>query len=65
MCKQESIAVVPPPKTQTVKNTIKSVVENIIWRAYVAVSRIAKANAIAPRKPETIQTLLRYIFYNL
>lgn len=51
MCSQDSIAVVPPPNTQTVKKTMSSVVVNIIWRAYVAVSRMAKAKAIAPRKP--------------
>lgn len=42
---------VPPPNTQTVKKTISRVVVNIICRAEVAVSRIARANAIAPRKP--------------
>ena len=51
ICSQDSMAVVPPPNTQTVKKTMRSVVVNIIWRAYVAVSRIAKANAIAPRRP--------------
>lgn len=51
MCSQDSIGVVPPPNTQTVKKTISSVVENIIWRAEVAVSRMARANAIAPRSP--------------
>lgn len=45
------MGVVPPPNTQTVKKTMSSVVVNIICRAYVAVSRMAKANAIAPRKP--------------
>lgn len=51
ICSQDSMAVVPPPNTHTVKKTMSSVVVNIIWRAYVAVSRMAKANAIAPRKP--------------
>ncbi len=51
ICSQDSIGVVPPPNTQTVKNTISRVVVNIICRAYVAVSRIARANAIAPRSP--------------
>lgn len=51
ICSQDSIGVVPPPNTQTVKNTMSRVVVNIICRAYVAVSRIARANAIAPRSP--------------
>lgn len=51
ICSQDSMGVVPPPNTHTVKKTMSSVVVNIIWRAYVAVSRMAKANAIAPRKP--------------
>lgn len=33
ICKHESMAVVPPPNTHTVKNTIRSVVLNIICRA--------------------------------
>ena len=51
MCRTDSMGVVPPPNTQTVKKTTSSVVVNIICRAYVAVSRIANANAIAPRRP--------------
>lgn len=51
MCSQDNMGVVPPPNTQTVKKTISSVVVNIICRAYVAVSLMAKANAIAPRNP--------------
>lgn len=42
----------PPPNTQTVKNTISSAVVNIICLGWDPVSRIANANAIAPRKPE-------------
>lgn len=49
--RQDSMAVVPPPKTHTVKKTMRSVVLNIICRAYVAVSRMAKAKAMAPRSP--------------
>lgn len=49
---QDSICVVPPPHTQTVKKTKSSVVENIILRAYVAVSLIDRAKVIAPRRPE-------------
>jgi hypothetical protein len=45
------MGVVPPPMTHTVKKTMSSVVVNIIWRAYDAVSRIASANAIAPLRP--------------
>lgn len=45
------MGVVPPPNTQTVKKTMSNVVVNIICRAYVAVSRMAKANAMAPRRP--------------
>lgn len=33
MCSQDSMGVVPPPNTQTVKKTMSSVVVNIIWRA--------------------------------
>lgn len=33
ICKHDSMAVVPPPNTHTVKNTIRSVVLNIICRA--------------------------------
>lgn len=33
MFRQDSMAVVPPPKTQTVKKTMRSVVLNIICRA--------------------------------
>lgn len=47
-----SIGVVPPPNTQTVKNTTSSAVVNIICLGWDSVSRIANANAIAPRKPE-------------
>lgn len=49
---QDNIWVVPPPQIQTVKKTTSSVVENIIWRAYVAVSLIDRAKVIAPRSPE-------------
>lgn len=52
ICISDSIGVVPPPQIHTVKKTISSVVENIICLAYVAVSLIARANAIAPRSPE-------------
>ena len=45
------MGVVPPPNTQTVKKTMRRVVVNIICLAYVAVSRMARANAIAPRRP--------------
>lgn len=48
---QDSICVVPPPQTQTVKKTKSRVVENIIWRAYVAVSLMDRAKVIAPRRP--------------
>lgn len=48
---QDSICVVPPPQTQTVKKTNSRVVENIIWRAYVAVSLMDRAKVIAPRRP--------------
>lgn len=51
MCSQDSMGVVPPPNTHTVKKTMSSVVLNIICRAYVAVSLMARANAMAPRKP--------------
>lgn len=53
ICSHDSMGVVPPPKTQTVKKTMRRVVVNIICRAYVAVSRIASANAMAPRRPAT------------
>lgn len=49
---QDSICVVPPPHTQTVKKTKSRVVENIIRRAYVAVSLMDRAKVIAPRRPE-------------
>lgn len=49
---QDSIWVVPPPQNQTVKKTMSSVVENIIRRAYVAVSLIDRAKVIAPRSPD-------------
>lgn len=49
---QDSIWVVPPPQIQTVKKTTSRVVENIIWRAYVAVSLMDRAKVIAPRRPE-------------
>lgn len=49
---KESIGVVPPPHTHTVKKTIRRVVENIICRAYVAVSRMERAKVIAPRRPD-------------
>lgn len=52
MLRQESMAVVPPPNTHTVKKTMSRVVLNIICRAYVAVSRMASAKAMAPRSPE-------------
>lgn len=52
MCWQDSIWVVPPPQIQTVKKTTSRVVENIIWRAYVAVSLMDRAKVIAPRRPE-------------
>ncbi len=48
---QDSIWVVPPPQIQTVKKTTSSEVENIICRAYVAVSLIDKAKVMAPRRP--------------
>lgn len=48
---KDSMGMVPPPQTQTVKKTIRRVVENIICRAYVAVSRMESANVIAPRRP--------------
>lgn len=48
---QDSIWVVPPPQTQTVKKTTSRVVENIILRAYVAVSLMDRAKVIAPRSP--------------
>lgn len=51
MCMKESIGVVPPPHNHTVKKTMSRVLENIIRRAYVAVSRMASANAMAPRRP--------------
>lgn len=51
MWNQDSMGVVPAANTQMVKKTISRVVVNIIWRAYVAVSLMAKAKAIAPRKP--------------
>lgn len=33
MLMKDSMGVVPPPQIQTVKKTIRRVVENIIWRA--------------------------------
>lgn len=51
MLRQDSMAVVPPPNTHTVKKTMSRVVLNIICRAYVAVSRMARAKAMAPRSP--------------
>lgn len=33
MCSHDSMGVVPPPNTHTVKKTMSSVVVNIIWRA--------------------------------
>lgn len=56
MCWQDSIWVVPPPQIQTVKKTTSRVVENIIWRAYVAVSLMDSAKVIAPRSPEEHST---------
>lgn len=56
MLMKDSIGVVPPPQIHTVKKTIRRVVENIIWRAYVAVSRIERAKVIAPRRPANIMT---------
>lgn len=53
---QDSICVVPPPQIQTVKKTNSRVVENIIWRAYVAVSLMESAKVIAPRRPEESST---------
>ena len=46
-----SMGVVPPPNTQTVKNTRSSVVVNIICLGWDSVFRIAKAKAMAPRRP--------------
>jgi len=43
---------VPPPQTMTVTITMMLVVVSKVCRASDAVFRIAKANAIAPRKPE-------------
>lgn len=51
MFMKDSIGVVPPPHTHTVKKTMRRVLENVIRRAYVDVSRMARANAIAPRRP--------------
>lgn len=51
MLMKVSMGMVPPPQTQTVKKTMSRVVENIIWRAYVAVSRMERAKAMAPRRP--------------
>lgn len=51
MLMKDNIGMVPPPQIQTVKKTMRRVVENIIWRAYVAVSRIERAKVIAPRRP--------------
>lgn len=48
---QDSICVVPPPQIQTVKKTTSRVVENIICRAYVAVSLMDRAKVMAPRRP--------------
>lgn len=42
---------VPPPQIQTVKKTTSRVVENIICRAYVAVSLMDRAKVMAPRRP--------------
>lgn len=47
----DSICVVPPPQIQTVKKTTSRVVENIICRAYVAVSLMDRAKVMAPRRP--------------
>lgn len=47
----DSICVVPPPQIQTVKKTTSKVVENIICRAYVAVSLMDRAKVMAPRRP--------------
>ena len=49
---QDNIWVVPPPQIQTVKKTTRRVVENIIWRAYVAVSLMDSAKVMAPRRPK-------------
>lgn len=46
-----SMGVVPPPNTQTVKNTRSSVVVNTICLGWDSVLRIARAKAMAPRKP--------------
>lgn len=51
MFSHDSMGVVPPPTIHTVKNTMSRVVENIIWCEQVAVSRIARANAMAPLRP--------------
>ena len=55
---QDNIWVVPPPQTHTVKKTTSRVVENIIWRAYVAVSLMDRAKVIAPRSPDEHRWLL-------
>lgn len=52
---QDSICMVPPPQIQTVKKTTRRVVENIIRRAYVAVSLMDKANVMAPLRPTKAQ----------
>lgn len=49
---KDNIWVVPPPHIHTVKKTTSSVVENIICRAYVAVSLMERAKVMAPRRPE-------------
>lgn len=50
----------PPPNTQTVKRTISSAVVNIICLGWDSVSRIANANAIAPRKPKKKKKVKNY-----
>lgn len=56
----DSICVVPPPQIQTVKKTTSRVVENIICRAYVAVSLMDRAKVMAPRRPaEERRTVLK------
>jgi hypothetical protein len=51
--KQVSNCMVDPPSTITVTITTREVAVSIDWRASDTVFLIAKAKAIAPRKPAT------------
>ena len=57
--RNSSICVVRPPNMTTVVMTIMRVVLKITRRWLVSVFRIARANAIAPRRPEIHERKIR------